>query len=67
MKSFKVRMSPRARADLKNRISYLVKIKKNPQAAASVIEDFHKTRAILETIAGSIKEPDSEILKSRKL
>lgn len=67
MKSYKVRMSPRARADLKNRISYLVNIKKNPQAAAGVMDDFHKTRAMLESIAGSIKEPDSEILKSRKL
>ncbi len=67
MKLYQVRISPRARADLKNRVAYLVNVKKNPQATASVMEDFHKTRESLKSIAGSIKEPDSEILKSRRL
>ena len=67
MKTYKVRMSPRAKADLRDRVSYLVNVKKNPQAAASLMADFRKTRINLESIAGSIKEPDSEILKSRKL
>ena len=67
MKTYKVQMSPRAKADLRNRISYLVNVKKNPQAASSLMADFRKTRTNLETIAGSIKEPDSDILKSRNL
>ena len=67
MKIYRMRMSPRAKEDLKRRAFYLSHVKKNHQAAANLMMDFRKTRISLETIAGSIREPDSEILKSRKL
>ena len=47
MKTYKVQMSPRAKADLRNRISYLVNVKKNPQAASSLMADFVKPEQIL--------------------
>ena len=67
MKKFKVKVSPEAEQELHRRAGYLALARKNPQAARNFMHDYRKTRLTLEDIAGSIREPDSEILKRRNL
>ncbi len=67
MKTYHVKVSPEAKADLKRYRDYLLYRKKNSQAAKNVVQDFYATASQLRTIAGSIRKPDSEILRIRKL
>ena len=67
MKSYKVKVSPAAREDLRRRIAYLVDIKKNKKAAKNVMADYQETRKTLSDIAGSIRVPDSIELQNRDL
>jgi len=67
MKSYKVKVSPNAKKELKDRLAYLVKVKQNKQAANNVMQDYRETRESLSRIAGSIKEADSKKLRERSL
>ena len=67
MKQYKVYVQTDAQADLRKCIDYLLHVKKNRQAAKNLLEDFHETLDALSIIAGSVRNPDSELLKSRKL
>ena len=67
MKTYRVKVSPEAKADLRRYRDYLLNRKKSPQAAKNVVKDFYETAAVLETIATSLQEPDNEKLRFRKL
>ena len=67
MKSYRVKVSPDAKSDLRKYRDYLLNRKKSPQAAKNVVKDFYETAARLEIIAASLQEPDNEKLRSRKL
>ena len=67
MKSYKVKISPNAKKELQERLSYLVEVKLNKQAANNVMQDYRETRESLSHIAGSIKEADSKKLRERGL
>lgn len=67
MKTYTVKITPDTKADLRRYLKYLRDNKRNPQAAASVADDFKETTEKLKTIAGSIVEPESERLRERGL
>lgn len=67
MKKYKVVVTPEAYANFRRILAYLSRNKKNKQAAGNVMRDYQKTKKILSDIAGSIREPESEALKSRNL
>ena len=67
MKRYKVKISPRAKEDFKKSIYYLIYIKKNRQAAENLFSDYQNTIEMLSNVAGSLREPDSEKLKDRRL
>ena len=67
MKTYRVVVTDDAKADLKRYRGYILKKFKNPQAARAVILDFRETRTKLETVAASLQDPESEILKQRCL
>ena len=67
MKQYRVIVTPDAEEDLKCYLAYLRKIKRNPQAVKNVLKDFTDTKKSLARTAGSIGEPDSEMLKFRGL
>ena len=67
MKQYKVQITPEAKKDLKRYRDYLIVVKKNQQAAKNVVLDFHETAKQLRSSAGSLKEPESEKLKMRRL
>ena len=67
MRPYKVKVSPNAKGELKDRLAYLVKVKHNKQAATNVMQDYRETRESLSRIAGSIKESDSKKLRERGL
>ena len=52
---------------MKNRVAYLVNVKKNKQAARNVMLDYKMTREILSTVAASLKNPESNRLRERRL
>lgn len=56
--AYKVIITPDARKDLENYLSYLVNVKKNPQAATNVNNDFEDSVTDLENTAGSLKLDD---------
>jgi len=66
MKKYKVIVTPDAKEELKEYLSYLRNVKKNPQAVRNILEDFRATTNTLSKMADSIAEPASEKLKSRK-
>lgn len=53
---YKVYVTDDAYADLDGCIYYLLFVKKNEQAARSVMQDFEETKKRLALVAGSIKE-----------
>lgn len=67
MKTYHVFLSDDAKKDLRRYTDYLKKDKKNPQAAKNILIDYHDTRKKLEIVAGSLKESESEAVKSRGL
>ena len=67
MKNYKVMVTPEAEKELKGYIAYLRSVKKNPQAVRNVLNDFKDTKTSLGNVAGSLKEPESEELRSRGL
>ena len=67
LKTYKVMVTPDAKADLRRYLAYLRNNLKNRQAAKNVSKDYRKTKKSLETSAGSLKEPENEALKKRGL
>ncbi|MBQ6502915.1 MAG: type II toxin-antitoxin system RelE/ParE family toxin [Flexilinea sp.] len=67
MKHYKVIVQSDARADFRRCVNYLLYNKRSRQAADSLIQDFDKTLKTLSNIAGSLRDPDSEVLKTRNL
>ena len=67
MTSYKVKITPDAKADLMRYRDYLLNIKKSPQAAKSVVQDFYDTASKLKDIAGSLAELENPALKERHL
>ena len=67
MKTYKVVITPDAEENLKRYLRYLKNVKMNPYAAKSVMEDYITTKKQLSTVAGAIREPDSEKLLERDL
>lgn len=63
MKTYKVLLTADAREDLKRYLSYLKNVKKSPQAAKNVLNDYIDTRKELEKCAGSLADPDSQKLR----
>lgn len=64
---YKVIVSKSAEDDLDSFLEYIIFAKQNPDAAESVLEDYYETVCRLATIAGSLPEPESEILKEKGL
>ena len=67
MKKYRVVITPKAQADLKGKLAYIRDRLKNPQAVQSVYNDYKQTRKALEEMAETIREPDSDELRKRKL
>ena len=67
MKTYKVKITPDAKADLRRYKDYLLRNKKSRQAARNVVQDFYKTAARLKDSAGSLANPESQKLHSKHL
>ena len=67
MKKFRVIVTPDAESELRKYLVYLRRVKKNPQAAKNVLEDFRETKKTLSSVAKSLSDPDSEKLRERGL
>jgi len=67
LKIYKVVVTADAKADLKRYRDYLINVKKSSQAAKNVVLDFRNTRKQLETVAGSLADPQSDALNERRL
>lgn len=67
LKQYKVIEAPRAKKDVKRYVGYLIKVKRSKQAAQSVFDDYMATKKRLAEIAGTIKDPENEKLKQRRL
>lgn len=67
MKKYRVVVTKEAQKDLRGKLAYIRNKLKNPQAVKNVYADYKLTRKELEKVAGTIHEPDSEVLKQRKL
>ena len=64
---YKVVITDEAAQDLKKYIDYLVNVKKNSQAAISVLDDYDDTLQVLSASAGSLKPCDSPNMMARGL
>ena len=67
MKKYTVSVTKKAKEKLRKYLCYLKDVKKNPQAAKNVMQDFRETRKELEAVAGSLKEPENAELKQAGL
>ena len=65
MKKYQVLVNEKTKEKLERYISYLKDVKKNPQAAKSVLADYRSTRKELETVAGSLRDADDEDLRAK--
>lgn len=63
----KVVVSEDALSDLRRYVNYLIHVKRNPQAAANLLDDYDKTIKELTSVAGSLKPCDSPNMKKRNL
>ena len=63
----KVVVSEEALSDLRRYVNYLMHAKKNPQAAANLLDDYDQTVDELASVAGSLKICDSPNMKKRNL
>ncbi len=61
---YKVVITSDAEEDLDRFIRYLLFAKQNPQAAASVLNDFEETKQILSRIAGSMQSCENPRLNA---
>ena len=67
MKKYRVKNTPLLEKKLDRYVGYLFNVKKNAQAAQSLLRDFSETRASLETTAGALPLPDDANLRKRDL
>lgn len=67
MKIYSITITPEAKTNFRQLVNYLLYAKKNSQEADNLINDYDLTIISLAKIAGSIREPDSDILKRRNL
>ena len=67
MKTYIVKITPDAKADLDRYKNYLLEKKNSKQAARNVVKDFNLTATKLKDVAGSLAEPESLKLKERGL
>ncbi len=67
MNTYRVIVTDDAKKDFLRYRDYLIYVKKNSQAAKNLVNDYRETRKKLEIVAGSLKDPDSEKLKARRL
>lgn len=58
MKKYRVTISPRAKRQIREYIRYILKEKKNPQAAGALADDFEETLEKLSDLAGSLRVCD---------
>lgn len=65
--TYKVVISDEAVSDLRRYVSYLINVKKNTQAASSLLDDYDVTIATLSTVAGSLKLCESPNMRVRNL
>ena len=63
----KVVVSEDALSDLRRYVNYLIHVKRNPQAAVNLLDDYDKTIEKLTFAAGSLKPCDSPNMKKRHL
>ena len=67
MKRYVIQVTEKADRDLDRCVNYLLHAKKNRQAAKNLLSDYRKTLDRLSNVAGSLKIPESEALRSRNL
>ncbi len=67
MKTYRVVVTDDAKQDFRRYRDYLIYVKKSSQAARNLVNDYRETRKKLETVADSLKDPESEKLKQRRL
>lgn len=67
MRAYKVIVTPDAKRDFRKYLLYLRNVKKNPQAADQVVDDFQATKESLSRNADAIADPMSEKLRQRGL
>lgn len=67
MKTYRVKITPDAKADLKRYKNYLKDVKKSSQAAKNVVQDFNATAAKLKNAAASLGDSENPKLKARNL
>ena len=67
MKTYKLVLTADVKKDLRRYLGYIRRKYKNNQAIKSVRDDFYETAVSLKENADSIKEPDSDGLRKRKL
>ena len=67
MKKYTVIRTDDAENDLACYVAYLVRQKRNPQAARNLLDDYDETIDSLENVAGSLAEPSSSKLRERGL
>ena len=67
MKKFRVIVTPDAESELRGYLTYLRRVKKNPQAVKNVLKDFTETKKALSSVAKSLPDPESEKLRERGL
>ena len=65
--NYKVVISEDAVSDLRRYVSYLINVKKNPQAASNLLDDYDETITVLTSVAGSLKPCESPNMKKRNL
>ena len=63
----KVVISEDALSDLRRYVNYLIHIKKNPQAASNLLNDYDETIDALSSAGGSLKLCESPNMKKRNL
>ena len=67
MKKYTVIRTDDAENDLECYVAYLVREKRNPQAARNLLDDYDETIDSLKNVAGSLAEPSSNKLRERGL
>ena len=65
--NYKVVISDDALLDLRRYVEYLVRVKKNPQAASNLLDDYDETIESLRITAGSLKVCESPSMRQKSL
>ena len=65
--TYKVVVSDDAVSDLRRYVGYLINVKRNPQAASNLLEDYDETITVLTSVAGSLRLCESPNMTKRNL